>query len=139
MPRADNGLLLGNRVRPDRSRFLSITALRSTNPAWWYVNFVSGDHEPQLLSRISTAVPERRLTPRDIIFFAPLNGDVRQGFVAESAPGWFDVVPLKRAFEVPERPGAVDGKLKILADPGGLHRVGEVSHDGPLVDVELRR
>jgi hypothetical protein len=58
-------------------------------------------------------VPEQRLTPRDIIFFAPL-GDVRQGFVAESVPDWFDVVPLKRALEVPDRTAAMAFRWKIL-------------------------
>jgi hypothetical protein len=54
------------------------------------------------------------LLPLDLMLLAPLDGDLLQGFLSECKPGFFDVVPVDRVFEVPERSGAVQGTQQLF-------------------------
>jgi hypothetical protein len=71
------------------------------------------------------------------MLFAPLPCDLLQRLLAECKPSRFDSVSPNGPLEIPERPGAMDGIQKIFANPAGLHRLREILHDGPLVNIKL--
>src|ERR1700753_67574 len=79
-----------------------------------------------------------RLLPADVMLFAPLERDLPQRFGAEFKPSRLNLVPPKGVLEMPECTCAVNGVQQILANPVGLHRMREVLHDQPLVNIELR-
>src|SRR5437588_9033127 len=77
--------------------------------------------------------------PRHVVLLTPVDGNLLQRRSAECVPILLDIVSTEGALKIPECTATMDVIEEFLANCIGLDGMRELLHDGPLVNVKLRR
>src|SRR5271157_2869101 len=77
------------------------------------------------------------LDERDVVGEQPVAGDLLERFVSKTVPILLDAETANRVLEIPECATAMERREQLVTCFFVVHGVGELLHDGPLVDLVL--